>query len=814
MTFEASYVGSPIIDQGVYLGAPVEVDPTQVLALSSFTGTGYLDFEVIEKLSNTTYTASASIAVTLASTNSTTSVQVVTATGSAGTTLSGSAAPGRVLRVASNPPTFSSGSGKSYLTILSYPFQVSAGVYGVLVQGQATGVVNGTASVTVEATSNSDPDYHVLSYVYRSGSGNALLSNLDTTKTYTNGATADGFLIVPVTKKDYQSVLVTTNTTGTLARVDTGIDVAIGDPGSSDPTVLVSTAVFSVPFIRGSTAVGETNPAANGFPNTAAAFLAGLSAVDILDQLRIAISTNTILNTLLEEVNLNNSQLPYNLTFNSTFIGQESNRIFYKMTAVTGDGSSPPTDLKFQGLSNLYATQIAMTGGQDAMGTGQLFLYDVNGNPLVLLQAVSPGSAGNKIRVTIRPIPPGQFRMEVVDEEGINFNVPIQPESFLLNNYSVDPTTGLYPETLDSKLVRAYFFPVVNSNGNAVSQLTYSQTPQRLAPPVQTLGDSAVDNIMHPSHKGIAYLANIFLSGGSEPANYKVTDPTEQDYVDAVKRLESTDCAIITIAGVSITDARYELSVSELVAQAERSNTLNGLRIAVLAAPPRVSEARANSINSGISSKRVVTVAGYSTMVGARYLGVNSIPPTGIYCGILSNIPPHISPAAVSVGQAASGVLSVDSKSDPNYLDALTRGGLEVLYFDGGMRLYKFLNGITTSSDPNEKYVSIRRMTDQIITDLARNLMWVRSSPNTRSLRSRVATACDAYLRSLQREESIYAWSPTICDESINSISDISSGKLNIRITFTPVYPADFIKVNVIRDLTAEFSISTAAGGA
>jgi hypothetical protein len=199
-------------------------------------------------------------------------------------------------------------------------------------------------------------------------------------------------------------------------------------------------------------------------------------------------------------------------------------------------------------------------------------------------------------------------------------------------------------------------------------------------------------------------------------------------------------------------------------------------------------------------------------MTGARALGVNSVPPVGYYAGILSSIPPHVSPAAVSAGQPVGGVLSVDSKSHPAFLDALTRARLEVLYYDSGLQLYKFLNGVTTSNDAQRKYVSVRRMTDQIIMDLYRNLQWVRSDPNTRPLRSRVASACDAYLRTLQREDRIYSFSPTVCDESNNSLQEISSGKLNIRITFTPIYPADFIRVNVVRDLTTEFSVNTAPG--
>ena len=807
LTFEASYIGSPLIRDGVYIGADVRVDPTQSLALSNYEGAGYFDFKVIEKLENDV-AASAEIAVSIANNTAQTDLQVITATGADGVVLAASAKPGRVLRTGGSA-TFAHAGG-AYLEILSYPYQPTTGTWAILVKGQVTGAVANSEDVTIEVMSGSEPDYFVLSYAYRSVDGSQLIANLATAQDYPASGTADGFLRVSATDKSYQSLYIYTFSVG-YTQVDTGIDIAIGNAGESTATELVPTATFSVPFIRGEVKIGETDTGATGFPNTSAAFEGGLAAVEILTSLQNAIASDLTLASLFEEVTVNDFNLPYSLTFNSTFVGTESNRINYELTRTVGSGN--PQDLLFKDAADLYGSTIYMTGGRNSMQAARLFLYDINGNPLVRLDALSPGLVGNSLRVTIRPIPPGQFRIEVVDEVGLNYSTPLAPESFILNNYSVDPQTGLYPETLDSRLFRAYFLPVANSSGQALSNTVYALTPQRLAPPVQTLADSAtVSNPLHPSHRGVAYLSNVYFTGGSEPANYGVTNPGEQDYVDAVRRLEESDCAFISLAGVSVSDARYELAVTELTAQAERSTTLNGLRIAIVAAPARVAEARATTIASGISSDRVVIVAGYNTMVGARYLGTNSLPPIGIYAGILSNISPQVSPASISSGQAAGGVLSVDTKNTPTYLDALTRARLEVLYFDGGLRLYKFLNGITTSNDAQKKYISVRRMTDQIIMDLYRNLQWVRSAPNTRSLRSRVAAACDAYLRTLQREEKIYSWTPTICDESNNSIQAISSGKLNVRLTFTPIYPADFIRVNVVRELTTEFSVQTSPG--
>ena len=449
-----------------------------------------------------------------------------------------------------------------------------------------------------------------------------------------------------------------------------------------------------------------------------------------------------------------------------------------------------------------------MVDGQSPLQTAQLTLYDVAGNPLVLIQALSPGAYANRIRVTVRPMPPGQFRMEVYDESAEAYNALVRPEAFVLSNYTVDRNSGLYPETLDSKLIRAYFLPVVRSLGAPISPRYFDLTPQRQAPPI--VGGRG---LFDPSARGSLYLQNMYLSGGTDvPPGSSQYQLSERDYLRAIRELEYQDVAILALPGIPVTDQRYEGAILELIGQAERSNPTNGLRVVVLSAPRRLTPQRAQYAVMGLSSNRVVVVAGHCTYMGLSHLGTNSVPADGIYAGILAANPPHVSPAALWNGQSAFGVTSVDTRSAPPDLDIYTRSRVEVLYYDQGLRVFKFLNGVTTSSDPYERWISVRRMMDQIVMDLYANLLYVRSMPHTPSLRKRVAASVDAYLKNLVREERIYSFQPTICNESNNTMFDVSRGRLNIRITVTPVFPADFILVDVVRDLGAEMSIITQPG--
>ncbi len=116
-------------------------------------------------------------------------------------------------------------------------------------------------------------------------------------------------------------------------------------------------------------------------------------------------------------------------------------------------------------------------------------------------------------------------------------------------------------------------------------------------------------------------------------------------------------------------------------------------------------------------------------------------------------------------------------------------------------------NGVTTSSDPNKRYDSVRRILDQLISDLYFALQWVRSEPNTRELQRRISAAANARLSTGLRDGDFIRIAPAVCGPENNSESDMISGKVYITIRVTPVFPADFFKVNVIRDLSETFSI-------
>lgn len=808
-----SYIGTPDFVGGSVIGAPVTVDKTN-LNLPGFDGAAAYDFTIKERIDNSTVTptpATITIPDIVGDTNAT--VRKVTVTGGTAAAFIAAAKPGTVLTTTAVGITFGSDSGAN-LEVLTYPVLQSAGVWSVLVKGQVTGTLGLTTAVSVDPYASTGV-YFIVSYNSRTASTDLLPSNLLRNVTHANATIADGFLVVKATDKSSQFLMLTTLAGGVYSQLNTNIKIAIGDNTLITPTELVINSNFTVSIIQALIQIGENNSSAIGFPDTAKAFGYNVSASEILYQLQVAISNSQSASRLINDyeiglttdVGLNTETLPYTLTLKAKFTGEESNRIYFNLDRTYG-GVTAPDDVLFGASGSYYGTNISFENGKDALKYASTYFYDSLGTPLVLVQALSAGSGGNNIKVSVKSEIRGQFRLEVTDTSIQPNGLIGKSETYILNNNSVDPSTGFYSETIDSKLIRAFFVPVAQTGSiGLVSNVLINSTPQRVAPPLSVLSlSSNLANPLHPSHRGAAYLQNIYLSGGDEPSTNGL--PTEEDYINAVAALENEDVAFIAVDNLYVTDSRYQGVHSELIAQAERSTTQNGLRLAVLACPPRMTRGRVKVIKGGVNSARIIFVAGWTTFSNSINTGYNNVSPVGHYVGKLAKIPPHISPASISEAGSLNSVLTVDHLSNPDYLNELTINGIDAIFYDTSSKSYKILNGRNSDTNSSDFYISIRRQADQIIQDLFTNLQWARSAKNDANLRSRVASSVDTYLDTKKTEGRISGFVPTIADSSNNTALTISRGELNIRVVWTPVYPADYIKVTIVRDVTAELTLA------
>ena len=106
------------------------------------------------------------------------------------------------------------------------------------------------------------------------------------------------------------------------------------------------------------------------------------------------------------------------------------------------------------------------------------------------------------------------------------------------------------------------------------------------------------------------------------------------------------------------------------------------------------------------------------------------------------------------------------------------------------------------TSDPDWKYVNVRRLTIFIEASLDRGLQWVVFEPNDDALWARVRRVVSNFLTTVWRsgalegtrvEEAYFVR----CDRTTMTQTDIDNGRLIIVVGIAPVKPAEFVIVRI-----------------
>lgn len=686
-----------------------------------------------------------------------------------------------------------------HLTAESYPW-IEDGILKVFVTPQVDFTFSANIDYFVDSNSYSGGAY-ILGFTHRTIRGDDLSSKVFT-KNINQG---HAFLVlkrsnISSNEISYLEENLVDGGPNTFSKMNTGVKFEIGDVLSSDiPNpdgiyenlqtnfFLNQGASTSIDILNKTVGIGassdevETN-----------AFEEGTRGIALLEKLSDQLHLDDDLNAILTDSSIQNFTLPFSLNLTTDFTGREANRVEYQIQRYVSSTVDKANidDLVYnddEGAS-LFGNWISYVGGRDASSTATRTFYDRAGNPILEVASRTRSIEGNNISVSIFPISSGEFRLEVFENSS---STPV--EVFSLNNRDIDSSTGYYRAILDSNTVLARFLPIVDNL--EITQAVINSLPERLEPPNRFVTDA--NDLRNPSRASYDQLLNVSLIGGSDELSGDSVGIVE--YQEAIDRLENEDISVIALTGYNAAQTEGRGLINYALSQANNSSTFNGLRTVVAAAPPRITKGAAKSIGAFYDDDRLVLVAGWTSFTTSNSLGFNNSSPVGVYAGKLATINPAVGPNAQN---SVSGVLSTDLSSRPDILDILTRSGIEALYFDSATNQFKFLNGRTTNKSNSRKWITLRRVSDHIISNLRLNLSYARSLPNTPDLRSKVASSVNAYMETLVSERIILSYIPALVDLSNNTPSDVTSGNLNIRITYTPLLPSDIINVSVVKSLT------------
>jgi phage tail sheath protein FI len=223
-------------------------------------------------------------------------------------------------------------------------------------------------------------------------------------------------------------------------------------------------------------------------------------------------------------------------------------------------------------------------------------------------------------------------------------------------------------------------------------------------------------------------------------------------------------------------------------------------RVAVLDAPP--------SLNAQQVKDWRVNTAGYDSKYAALYWPWVKVmdplsgkpmfmPPSGAMAGIWARNDATRGVHKAPANEVVRGALALELNITKGEHDQLNPVAVNCIRsFPGqGIRVW---GARTLSSDPEWRYLNVRRLFNYVETSILRGTNWVVFEPNDHKLWDSVKRTITMFLRRVWRDGALFGRTPAEaffvkCDEENNPPENRDAGILTVELGIAPVKPAEFV---------------------
>lgn len=304
------------------------------------------------------------------------------------------------------------------------------------------------------------------------------------------------------------------------------------------------------------------------------------------------------------------------------------------------------------------------------------------------------------------------------------------------------------------------------------------------------LDDLPADEYQSSTTNYVAYAARAFFDEGGERLYiFRLSDASSvASYQQALSAIELQDISIVATPGNTSPEVAHAL-----IAHAERLDT----QYFVVLDPP-----------SGLTPAEVIEYRGqFDSMHAAIYypwVVVSNgegeellLPPSGFICGIYARTEVQRGVHKAPANEVLRGALNFERDVTHNEQEKLNPEGINCLRFFEG-KGYRVWGGRTLSSDPEWKYVNVRRFFNYLQTSIKRGTQWAELVPNSEILWTNIQQTISDFLLNEWRRGSLVGSKVeeaffVKCDRSTMTQHDIDNGRVVCLIGVAIVKPAEFM---------------------
>jgi hypothetical protein len=302
---------------------------------------------------------------------------------------------------------------------------------------------------------------------------------------------------------------------------------------------------------------------------------------------------------------------------------------------------------------------------------------------------------------------------------------------------------------------------------------------------------------LHDAIFGGAEVAVLALEGGSDGL-----PPSADAYREALNTLKPLeDISILAAPGHTAYADAWQGIQLELISFAERPRAY---QIAVLDTPPAQEVSGARNARSRVDSKYAalyypwVTVANPAWRPGRDDLRREiDLPPSGFIAGIYARNDVQRGVHKAPANEVVRGALRFESDVNFDEQGVLNPIGVNCLRFFPG-RGNRVWGARTVSSDPEWKYVNVRRYFNYVERSIDVGTQWAVFEPNGEALWANVRQTIASFLYNEWRNGALLGSDPkqayfVRCDRSTMTQNDLDNGRLVCLVGVAVIKPAEFV---------------------
>lgn len=280
-------------------------------------------------------------------------------------------------------------------------------------------------------------------------------------------------------------------------------------------------------------------------------------------------------------------------------------------------------------------------------------------------------------------------------------------------------------------------------------------------------------------------------------------EPTPEDYVIALKALESLeDISIVAAPGHTAYDKWADIQ-DKLITHVSRRRAY---QIAVLDTPniPETALNQVRAVRSRLDSKYAalyypwVMVSNPLSRSGSLQPPSEiAVPPSGFVCGIYARNDIERGVYKAPANEVVRGTSRLTANINFAQQEVLNPLGINCLRFFPG-RGYRLWGARTISSDPEWKYVNVRRYFNYLEASIDRGTQWAVFEPNGERLWANVRDTISAFLYNEWVSGALLGGTAqeayfVRCDRSTMTQNDLDNGRLICLIGVAVIKPAEFV---------------------